>query len=150
MTISTAITGHARRFTSSRHLASPLPIVRRLSKNQGVIIARDDRHEPAFDAGDQLVVDTSCKAPDHGSFYVVEYPLYTGTGAAISVPTLQQCRRWIMTQELYLLGASSPHHRGREEADGLYDRAHFERIVMGRVVGILEAGRPVADCRRLV
>jgi len=136
MTISVAIAGHARRLSSSSHIASSLPIVRRLGKNQVVIIARDDRHEPAFDAGDQLVVDTSCKAPAHGSFYVIECPLYTGTGMAIDVPTVQQCRRWIMTQELYLLGASSPKHRGRAADDGLYDRAHFERVVLGRVVGI--------------
>lgn len=137
MTIATAISAAASRlFTSSTSHGFPLPIFQRLRAHQRAVIVSDDRHEPVFHAGDQLVIDTSRKAADHGGFYVVEYQLSTEAGAAISVPTLQQCRRSALTVERYVLGASSPDHRRRETVDGFYDRSHFARAVVGRVVGI--------------
>lgn len=103
-----------------------------------LILSPDNRHAPIFSCGEILVIDPSLKKPRHGDFFVIEYSGQTETGEPCTRTVIQQCRRVSFREELYLLGASAPQHRA-ECCDGLYDAGHFERAVLGGVVGITEA-----------
>jgi hypothetical protein len=107
----------------------------RLPENHSVLLAPDDRHAPLFTTGDVLFVDPTLKAPAHGEFFAIEYRRQNEAGTMYTVTSVQQCRRAVLSDECYVLGASSPERRG-DCADGFYDADHFARAVLGRVVGV--------------